>query len=141
MQATDEIARFLRSKGLRYTKTKEKIIESILGKQKPLTSKQLIEEIDSSHFVSVYRSIDSMLSAGVLKIASYTPKPSFELSEKFAPHHHHITCANCKKIKVVDDRKIEELIEQSAKSAGFKLHSHHLELSGLCSSCAKDKPS
>jgi Fur family transcriptional regulator, ferric uptake regulator len=64
-------------------------------------------------------------------------KYKVELSDVFTHHHHHISCLKCGKIvAITEDEKIEQLISAVARSHGFTLQGHQLEVTGYCSLCS-----
>jgi Fur family ferric uptake transcriptional regulator len=54
-------------------------------------------------------------------------------------HHDHITCQSCGKICEFENMEIERLQVAIAKSLGFIMTDHVLELYGVCSSCQADQ--
>ncbi len=141
MQKTDEeITQLIRRKGLRCTKTKLRVITVLSESSRPQTIKQIADSAVCSHLVSIYRSIDTLLKADIIKVVSDSKgKPRYELSDVLNPHHHHIFCTSCSKVETIDDHAIEESIKDIATKAGYSLQGHQLELSGLCGLCARDK--
>jgi Fur family ferric uptake transcriptional regulator len=50
-------------------------------------------------------------------------------------HHDHIICAKCGKITEFENHQIEALQAQIAKTLGFHMLGHRLELHGICPDC------
>ena len=61
--------------------------------------------------------------------------PLVELSDKFQPHHHHITCMVCKKSELINSHKIEESLQEISNQKGYILKQHIVELYGICAKC------
>ena len=125
----------LRQAGLSLTKTRAALFEVLSKSDNPLTIQEIVKQIDSAHFVSVYRSIDALTKAGIVKQVSIGFKNKFELSDQFKPHHHHVTCENCGRSLSVDDERIEQLMGELTKQAGFAPTHHHFEAYGICRQC------
>ncbi|MDD6087555.1 MAG: transcriptional repressor, partial [Bifidobacterium boum] len=49
-------------------------------------------------------------------------------------HHHHLICSGCGKTIEIEPPDMEWM-RQIARSHGFKINSHTLEIFGLCSDC------
>ena len=121
--------------GLRNTHAKKKIFEVLRKSKSPLSVQDLVQLIKGAHFVSVYRSIDALQKAGVVKLVPQGFKNLFELSDDFKPHHHHLSCSRCGYTKEVANKNLEDLMDQLSKQAGFRPTEHHFELFGICQSC------
>ena len=125
----------LEAAGLRRTQTRIRIFEVLAAASAPLSIQDIIACIGSSHFVSVYRNIDRLQAAGIIKAVPQGLKYRYELSDVYKPHHHHISCTNCAAAATIDDAAIEQQINQLALNADYRLTHHHLELYGRCSKC------
>lgn len=125
----------MRLAGLRNTHVRKSIFGILLETEKPLTIQNIVSKINDAHFVSVYRSIDSMHKAGIVKLVPQGFKNMFELSDIFKPHHHHATCEHCGRTVELQEPTLERLMIEITKKAGLTPTKHHFELFGLCSSC------
>lgn len=54
-------------------------------------------------------------------------------------HHDHIICTICGKITEFENREIEKLQVQIAKTNGFHMLNHRMELYGICNSCLSER--
>jgi Fur family ferric uptake transcriptional regulator len=54
--------------------------------------------------------------------------------------HHHVTCRSCGRSAEVEGQAIEHWAEGVAPQAGFIDVDHTLEIFGLCSDCAGERP-
>ncbi|MFT4532225.1 MAG: Fe2+ or Zn2+ uptake regulation protein [Candidatus Saccharimonadales bacterium] len=120
---------------LRLTHVRKEIFQKLYKTSKPLSIQDIAKGIHTAHFVSVYRSVDSMQKAGILKQVPQGFKNLFELSDLFRPHHHHATCKVCGTTKEVHDGRIESLMNTLTKEAGLEPTEHHFEMYGVCKSC------
>ena len=55
-------------------------------------------------------------------------------------HHDHLICTGCGRIVEFENEKIEELQIRVARSHGFEVESHKLELYGRCDRCRRGEP-
>jgi Fe2+ or Zn2+ uptake regulation protein len=129
----------LRQNGYKVTKTKRDIFNILLNSNKPLSIKEISTQIVSSHFVSIYRSVDIMQKSEIIKLVPQGFKNLFELSDTFKPHHHHTTCEKCGLTKEIRSENLETILSQIALDYGFRPTIHHFELFGVCKSCDKSR--
>ena len=120
---------------MRITHVRLEIFRKLHIANQPLSIQDIAKRIKTAHFVSVYRSVDSMSKAGILKLVPQGFKNLYELSDIFMPHHHHATCKVCGKTKEIHDDRIEVLMRNLAIGAGLKPTEHQFELFGICKSC------
>ena len=120
---------------LRITHVRQKMFDLLCTTDRPLTIQEIVANIDGSHFVSVYRSVDALLKAGILKQVPRGFKYLFELSDKFHSHHHHATCESCGSSVEIHDESLEGLMNSLTLKSGLKPTKHHFELFGLCKNC------
>ncbi len=125
--------------GLRNTHVRQQIFAVLQDTDRPLTIQEIVASTDNAHFVSVYRSIDAMRKADIVKMVPQGFKNLFELSDDFRPHHHHATCELCGKTVELQEPELEALMSRITKHAGLLPTKHHFELFGICSVCATSK--
>ncbi len=122
----------LKRHGMRVSKTKRAIFMILSSAQAPMSAQDIIEETNNSHFVSVYRGLDALVKAGVVKQVPIGLTYKYELSDAFKPHHHHVVCEKCGRSVNVDDPAVEALITKITRQAGMRPTNHHVEIYGLC---------
>ncbi len=114
---------------------KRQIFELLKNSGEPLSMQQIISRITDHHFVSIYRSVDVLYKAGVVKQVSSGFKNLFELSDEFVPHHHHASCEICGRSLAIIDPELESLMDRLCRAAGLSPTTHQFELFGICSDC------
>jgi len=50
-------------------------------------------------------------------------------------HHHHVVCSRCGRTTEVEDCGVAEAVGEIARSSGYRIDTHRLELFGLCRHC------
>jgi Fur family ferric uptake transcriptional regulator len=52
-------------------------------------------------------------------------------------HHHHVICSHCGKAETfaMEDRSLSERLEQVARTTGYRIEAHRLEVYGRCPDC------
>lgn len=125
----------LRQAGLKKTRLRTELFLLLSSAKRPLTIQEMVHQTSTAHFVTVYRAVDLLYKAHILKQVPLGFKNTFELGDAFKPHHHHATCDSCGTITSVHDPSIEHLMETLALQAGLSQSRHHLELYGICTDC------
>ena len=114
------------------------LLFSLLKSQKgPCSISELVElsraTVDRS---TVYRTLDLFEKINVTVRVYSGWNYKVELSDKYSPHHHHMTCENCGAVVAFHESKALILeLEKVSITHGFKADSHTLELSGRCKNC------
>lgn len=138
MQNSDiknEFSQRLKAVSLKVTPARLEIFTILSQSNSPMTIQEIVASGSSAHFVSIYRSIDAMHKAGILKQIPRGFKNCFELSDEFKPHHHHVTCEICGKSKDIESKSVEEILRKLTEKAGLTPTKHHFELFGICRDC------
>lgn len=85
---------------------------------------------------SLYRTLKLFREIGIIDEHGYGRDRTLELSDRYAPHHHHLRCRICGVVSNLDDSKLEKYLSTLASENKFKLESHVIELAGICADCA-----
>jgi Fe2+ or Zn2+ uptake regulation protein len=126
----------LKRYGLSVTKSRKTVFQLLLTASHPMTIQEIITGNTSSHFVSVYRTIDTLLQVGLIKQVPIGFKNRYEVSDEFKPHHHHVTCEQCGTSVAINDAAIEERMNQITQRSGMQPTKHHFEAYGICVKCS-----
>ena len=131
----DTLQAMLKQGGYSITKQRMMVFNLLLG-QEPMMMSQLIKNahgrIDT---VSIYRSIALFEKLGIVQRLNIGWKYKFELTDKFADHHHHLSCKNCGKVIEINEHALEDFIRQVAKQNSFQAVEHQIEVQGYCEAC------
>jgi Fe2+ or Zn2+ uptake regulation protein len=124
--------------GLRLTHNRQRIFEVLACTDRPLTVQQIAKILSGEvHFTSVYRSVETLTQARLLREIPRGFKNYYELGEIFRPHHHHATCEQCGKSMAVNDVRIERLMRELTLRAGLMPTRHNFEMFGVCRECRR----
>jgi len=138
MFMAEEILKNTLSKNRLYRTSERTYIFQVLNEQQsPCTFTELVNLASKvADRSTVYRTMQVFEEIGVVSRGRRGNDSTFELSELFSPHHHHMTCTNCGIIISFEepDSFTRELKKLEQKH-GFKAQSHSLELKGLCTDC------
>ena len=140
----ERFKRVLRDNGLKYTKQREVLLQTLYNNSEHFTPEQLYLHIKERHpglnvgIATVYRSLNLLEESGMVTSISFGAQgKKFELANK--PHHDHMICRQCGVIVEFEDQTIEKRQLAIAKEHGFKLTGHIMQLYGVCSECNKQK--
>lgn len=127
---------YLSANGHSLTHSRQQVFNA-LADSDALSMSQLTRKLQSKmDRASIYRNIELFEKLGIINRIQIGWKYKLELSDTFAEHHHHATCSQCESvISFEEDIEFESKISQLASSLNFALHSHSIELRGLCQKC------
>ena len=124
----------LKKNGHSVTQARLAVFNALLG-QEPMSMHGLVAQAGDIDRASVYRAIELFERLGVIQRINIGWKYKLELTDKFAEHHHHLTCVNCARTISMNENELEELIANLATAHNFKPTTHQIEIQGLCQNC------
>ncbi|MFM7068545.1 MAG: Fur family transcriptional regulator [Actinomycetes bacterium] len=136
------VAQRVRSRGLRYTGARRRVVEVLAASDRPLTIPEILDRDDTLAQSSAYRNLTELISVGVVhRIVSGDEFAHFELAEDLTTHHHHLVCTGCGLVSdfTVDDEleaALDAALDAAARRQGFTPEHHRLDLTGRCATCA-----
>tara|TARA_A100001035_G_C27654279_1_gene440724 strand:+ start:233 stop:646 length:414 start_codon:yes stop_codon:yes gene_type:complete len=134
-----EKSKELKDAGLKITLPRIKILQVLENSSVQHVSaedvyKMLIAADEEIGLATVYRVLTQFEQAGLVARHNFEGGHSvFELSKE--DHHDHIVCQKCGKITEFSDEKIEIRQSEVAKSLGYILLDHNLNMYGVCPDC------
>lgn len=132
--ATNSFAALLKHHKQSVTNPRLMVFEALLG-QEPMSMRQLTARAQGVDRASVYRAIELFERLGVVQRLHSGWKYRLELTDRFAPHHHHLTCVQCGATTAISESALEQLVLRLAQGQGFKPTAHQIEIQGLCALC------
>ena len=85
---------------------------------------------------TVYRNLELMADIGIiLKLEVGGTQKRFDAT--VVPHYH-IRCSSCGKVNDINIAVQEQINIVAEKASNYKILGHHIEFSGICSSCTKE---
>lgn len=132
--AREAFKELLKINGQSVTKARLQVFEALLG-QEPLAMHTLVERAGKVDRASVYRAVDLFERLGIVQRLNTGWKYRLELSDKFAEHHHHLTCIRCSRTVAMNEADLESLIAKLAAGHHFRPTAHQIEIQGVCGAC------
>jgi Fur family transcriptional regulator, zinc uptake regulator len=127
--------------GLHLTPLRRQVLAILAGSSSPLGAYAIIDRLSRLEHKpvappTVYRTLDFFLENGFIH--------KIESRNAYAPcehlgHAHHgalLLCEKCGRSDEIEDVKLDHLLQEAAKRAGFAPHRQMVELVGLCRDCA-----
>jgi len=126
--------------GYRLTTPRRALAELIAGRRGHFTADELLVESRRRRLgltrATVFRSLDVLAD---LELVERLDLPSgehaFVACHPSQQHHHHLVCSSCGRSTEVADDGFEAVAASIARSTGYRVDVHRLELFGLCPSC------
>lgn len=127
----------LEANSLSNTRSRKALFGILSHSHEPLTLPELVRRAsDSMNKTTVYRTVEAFKNAGIVKRISLGWKESYELSDAFSHHHHHMTCNVCGNIIPFEESfKLLAEIERIEEAYRFIVDDHTIELRGRCHKC------
>jgi len=134
-------ADFLARSGLKTTRQRDRIVRAFFDAGRHVSAEELYHRIrtedPSIGLVTVYRTLKLLREAGLA-----TGRQFGDAYMRFDPNpadrpHDHLICTRCGKIQEFADANLHALREKVARSRGFTVTEHRLELYGFCRDCAR----
>ncbi len=136
MPAVETFKTILKDAGQSVTKPRVAVFKALFGRE-PLGMHELIGRVGKVDRASVYRTVELFENLGVVHRVNIGWKYKLELTDKFAEHHHHLSCTNCGRTISMNEDELEALIAKLAAGHRFKPSSHQIEIQGLCEDCSR----
>lgn len=143
-ETINKLKQIIKQKGLKYTKQREIIFETILNCKKHLGAEELYSMLLAQYpkekigIATVYRALSFLEEENLISSIS-VGKDAKKFETNFKEHHDHLICVKCNKIIEFVNDKIEKEQEKISKEKGFKLLNHTMYLYGVCKECQEEK--
>jgi len=137
--AMSDAARLCRSRGVRLTRLRSRVLEIVWQQHKPAGAYDILAvlaaEGRSAAPPTVYRALDFLQEQGLVhRLSSLNAfvgcsRPGHAGAGQF------LICRTCGNAAELNDDGVERAISRSAASQGFTIHAHTVEISGVCPDC------
>lgn len=131
----------LKAKGIRMTPQRHAILAYLLGTLSHPTADEIYRALERNFpnmsVATVYNNLRVFKDAGLVRELTYG-----DASSRFDANvsdHYHAICSCCGKIEDFDYPTLEMVEQQAAQETGFRVHSHRMEVYGLCAQCQNKK--
>src|SRR5215469_3401978 len=136
----DAIVELLRANGMRITKNRIQILDTLLRAGKPLSLDEIQKRArvagDAPDYATVFRVMTLLESLQIAqKVHLNRPCSYYELVNP-QQHYDHIICTECGRVTLmIDSCPVERVERKIEKQYGFSQIRHSLEFFGKCPEC------
>ena len=129
----------LRDAGLRPTRQRLSVLESLRNRPDAVTAQDLHAELrragEAVGLTTVYRTLTALADAGLLDVFSRDGEQAFRRCGDV--HHHHLVCEACNKVEELSAEEVEAWVHQAADRLGFEVTGHRADIFGICAECRR----
>jgi Fur family ferric uptake transcriptional regulator len=132
------IVQNLKTAGIRITKPRKVIIESLILLGRPASSEEI--HLRAKRFdidlVTVYRTLQMLDQNQVLQRFEFEDGiRRYEIKSE-SHHHHYIKCTSCGDIKSFEGCDFQSSVSKILEKQGYRMLQHSLNVAGVCPACA-----
>jgi len=131
----------LQKNGYRLTLARKAVIDLLQENMCALTPVEVYnmarKEYPRLGLVSVYRTLEKLEGLGLVQRVHQT-KGCQAFVRTGSGHQHILICQKCGKAVLFGGDQLDSLFTSIAKSTGFQIQSHWLQIFGLCNACQSD---
>lgn len=137
----DEILNDLKDKGLKQTKHRLAILESLKANDQPLSAEEIFKRLKERKIAinlsTVYRNVELLAEKKVLNklVLSGEQRAVFEYNQEI--HRHYLICLSCSEIRTIEDCPLQGYEERLGCETGYRIIGHQLDVYGYCAACLK----
>jgi len=133
---------FLRSKKLKFTRSRRLIYEEIFSdKTVHLNAYEIHRRLKSKgervSLATIYRTLNLLVKSGLVSEIDFGEDHSHYEPEISRAAHGHLVCLSCGEVKEFSDEKIQSTLENIAKNSHFKTDKFSIQVFGYCQNCQK----
>ncbi|MDP9244556.1 MAG: transcriptional repressor [Chloroflexota bacterium] len=139
------MSRALSGAGFRMTGPRRAVAQLLTEREGRFTAEELLAESRSRGLgigrATIFRSLELL---GRLNLVERVDLPSGDHAYLICEpdHHHHVICSQCGRAETfaMEDRGLPERLEQVARTTGYRIDAHRLEVYGRCPDCQAKPP-
>lgn len=142
-QETEAVKAYFKQEGLRWTRPREEIVESVFLTHEHFSAEDLLGMIRARnpktgvHLATVYRTLQ-VLEEGSFVEGLDVGKGGRLFEHTFGhDHHDHVICSDCGRICEFHDAAMEERKRAAALQLGYSMKHHSLRIFGECIDLAR----
>jgi Fur family ferric uptake transcriptional regulator len=137
--AQDALFAYIERKGLKRSRQRDRIAQVFLATPGHVTVEELVARVRREDprvsVATVYRTMKLLAECGLATGRQFGDGQTRYEAAAGREHHDHLICTGCGAIVEFANERIESLQALVARSHGFEVESHKLELYGRCQRC------
>lgn len=124
--------------GHRITRPRRAVVETLCRADHPLTTRELHHALTGVDLVTVYRTLDWLLAAGVARKVTALPGGGHYEMVPDGTHTHHLHCVLCGRVTTAAICGLDESVyDRIREEYGFAATDHALTFRGRCVECVR----
>jgi Fur family ferric uptake transcriptional regulator len=135
------LQRYMAQRGMKSTRQRSLIVEAFFDQGGHVSVDELVGQIRRKDprvsTATVYRTMKLLTECGLAHARHFGDGQTRYESAAGREHHDHLICTRCGTIIEFENDRIEALQVSIARSHGFIVTDHKMELYGLCADCQK----
>jgi Fur family ferric uptake transcriptional regulator len=140
---SSDVNAVLAKHGYRLTGPRKAVLAAVLKRTRPFTAEQLVADLRKSDpgigRATVYRTLEILASVDVLtRLLQPGGHPGYVVGTP--GHRHHLVCSECGITVAFTSCPVDDLVRDLTRDTDFAIHSHLLEVFGLCPTCRVAAP-
>jgi len=133
---------FLRSKKLKFTRSRHLIYEEIFSdKTVHLNAYEIHRRLKSKgekvSLATIYRTLNLLVKSGLVSEIDFGEDHSHYEPEISRAAHGHLVCLSCGEVKEFSEDKVQSTLKNIAKKSHFKTDKFSIQVFGYCTNCQK----
>ncbi len=141
--AAEQLGAFIERRGLKHSRQREVILETFLAMGGHVPVEALVARVREQDprvgAATVYRTMKLLADCGLAVQRQFGDGQTRYEPARGGGHHDHLICTGCGRIVEFENERIEELQLRVARSHGFEVESHKLEMYGRCAACRRGR--
>jgi Fur family ferric uptake transcriptional regulator len=137
--AQDALCAYIAAKGLKRSRQRDRIAQVFFETPGHVTVEELVARVRREDprvsVATVYRTMKLLSDCGLATGRQFGDGQTRYEATAGREHHDHLICTGCGAIVEFANERIETLQATVARSHGFEVESHKLELYGRCTRC------
>lgn len=132
---------FLQDHNLPVTAQRLAIADVVLGSNRHLSAEEVAREVSdrgaTAGTATVYRTLELLVRSGLVVERDFGEGFRRFEPARDAPHHEHLLCSICGRVREFRDERLERMTTLIAESHGYARQRHRLVIYGVCESCQR----
>jgi len=132
----EQFQAYLSKKQLKSTRQRDLVARTFFGLPGHVNIEQLLLEARQDNpklgYATVYRTLKLLTECGLAAVRKFGDNQTVYETAGDTAHHDHLICMECGHVLEFENEEIEKLQDKVARSFGFSLVRHKLELYGMC---------
>jgi Fe2+ or Zn2+ uptake regulation protein len=128
----------LRESGYRLTEARQAVVDVMAGSDRILTATQVFDQArqrcDSLGLVTVYRTLARLEELSLVERVHRSEDCHAYIAAS-ADHQHLLICSRCGRAEHFSGDRLEPLMNEVARTSGYHISDHWLQLFGTCQDC------